>query len=145
MKKNIIIETICFLFIVLFVYAATSKVIAFHEFEIQIGQSPLLTNYSYLLAWVVPLLEIIISVMLAFRSLRTIGLYASFSIMVIFTSYIVVILNFSNHIPCSCGGILQKMSWNDHLIFNIVFCFLALSGILFNESIVNHNIETSKV
>jgi hypothetical protein len=45
-----------------------------------------------------------------------------------FTFYIVIILNFSSFIPCSCGGILEKLGWREHLIFNIFFLFLALAA-----------------
>jgi uncharacterized membrane protein YphA (DoxX/SURF4 family) len=61
---------------------------------------------------------------------RLIGLYASFFFMILFTGYIVAILRFSSYIPCSCGGILQKMSWTQHLIFNIGFLLLAVIAIL---------------
>ena len=43
--KNILLEFICFLFILLFVYAALSKLLVFDEFKIQIGQSPMLTPF----------------------------------------------------------------------------------------------------
>ncbi|MEJ0031509.1 MAG: MauE/DoxX family redox-associated membrane protein [Bacteroidota bacterium] len=42
--------------------------------------------------------------------------------MVMFTAYIVVITRFSEYTPCSCGGVLEKMSWDQHLVFNIGFC-----------------------
>ncbi|MCC9073533.1 hypothetical protein LNQ49_18305 [Flavobacterium sp. F-65] len=34
-------------------------------------------------------------------------------------------LNYSSYLPCSCGGILEKMSWLEHLIFNFIFVLLA--------------------
>lgn len=42
-----------------------------------------------------------------------------------FTAYIIVILNYSSFVPCSCGGILEEMGWKEHLIFNIAFTILA--------------------
>jgi hypothetical protein len=62
--------------------------------------------------------------------LRLMALYASFSIMVMFTTYIIAILNFSTYIPCSCGGVLEKLTWTEHLIFNICFVLLAYIGII---------------
>src|SRR5690606_7657944 len=49
---------------------------------------------------------------------------------VMFTAYIVIILNFTEFIPCSCGGVLEDLGWTEHLIFNIVFILLAAVGIL---------------
>jgi hypothetical protein len=50
--------------------------------------------------------------------------------MVMFTAYIVAILNFSNYVPCSCGGVLEKLGWREHLIFNSAFVVLGLIGIV---------------
>jgi hypothetical protein len=50
--------------------------------------------------------------------------------MILFTTYIVIILNFSSFVPCSCGGILEKLGWTAHLIFNVVFIVLGIAAIL---------------
>ena len=130
MKRNTIIEIIAFLYIFLFMYAAVSKLVDYEKFRVQLGQSPLLTAFAGWVAWIVPAIEIIISVMLAVPRFRMTGFYASFSLMVMFTAYIIAILQFSDYIPCSCGGILQNMSWNQHMLFNIGFILLALVGIV---------------
>ena len=128
--KNVLLEVICILYILLFVYAAVSKFRVFDEFVIQIGQSPVLTAYAGWVAWVVPSLEILISIMLAIPRFRLLALYAAFTLMVMFTAYIFIILNFSDYIPCSCGGVLEKLGWTEHLIFNIAFVILAFIGII---------------
>jgi uncharacterized membrane protein YphA (DoxX/SURF4 family) len=130
MKKQIIIEVISFLLILLFVYAAVNKLMDLQKFRIQIGQSPLLTAFAGWISWSVPTLEIIIAILLSTPRFRLIGLFASFSLMIMFTAYIIAILNFSTYIPCSCGGILQQMGWTEHLVFNIGFVLLALVGII---------------
>lgn len=130
MKKIIIIETICFLFIVLFVYAAASKLADVEQFRVQIGNSPLLTDFAGVIAWIIPIGEIVVAIALAIPRLRLAALYAAFSLMIMFTAYIIIILNFADHVPCSCGGVLEKLGWTEHLIFNIVFVLLALVGII---------------
>jgi hypothetical protein len=47
-----------------------------------------------------------------------------------FTTYIVIILNFSENIPCSCGGILENMTWGQHLVFNCIFIIIGAIGIM---------------
>jgi hypothetical protein len=131
--KKYFTETIPVLFILLFVYAAVSKLIDFPSFNAQLAQSPLLTGFTGWIIWLVPLLEITIAFLLSFERLRVTGLYASFSLMVMFTAYIIAILNFSEFIPCSCGGVLQHMSWKTHLAFNISFILLAILAILYSE------------
>jgi len=130
MKRNLFIEIISFLFILLFVYAAASKLMDYEKFRLQLGKSPLLTHFAGFVAWLIPLLELVIAVMLATPRFRSCGLYAFFSLMVMFTAYIVAITRFSDYIPCSCGGVLQNMGWNQHLVFNIFFVVLAVAGIL---------------
>lgn len=128
--KKGIVEVICLLYILLFVYAAVSKILDFENFQVQLGQSPLLSAFAGSVSWGVPLVELLIALLLLIPRFRFIGLLAAFSLMVMFTTYIIIILNFSSFVPCSCGGILEKMGWTEHLIFNIVFVVLALIGIL---------------
>jgi uncharacterized membrane protein YphA (DoxX/SURF4 family) len=133
--KRTIVETTCAMFILLFVYAALSKLLDYERFHMQLGQSPLLTSVANLVAWLIPTAEIIISLLLISSRWQLTGLYASFGMMVMFTAYIVAITHFSEYIPCSCGGILEHMSWNQHLAFNILFVLLAVSGILTNSTL----------
>ncbi len=125
--RNNIISIICYIYVVLFTYAATSKLLDFENFRIQLGQSPLLSAFAFWISVAVPLSEIIIAILLLIPKFRFLGLFAAYSLMVMFTAYIYIILNYSSFIPCSCGGVLEKMTWNQHLIFNI--CFIILGGI----------------
>ncbi len=127
--QNALLEIICMLYLFLFVYAAVSKLSVFDEFKIQIGQSAMLTPVADIVAWVIPFIEILIALLLLIPRLRLIGLYAAFNLMVMFTVYIFVILNFSDDIPCSCGGVIEKLGWTEHLFFNLAFVVLAAIGI----------------
>lgn len=127
MKK---LNLICHLFFLLFLYSAADKLYDYEQFRVQLGQSPLLTNFAADVAWLVPLIEIAIALMLIVPKTKLIGLYASFSLMVMFTAYIIVIMNYSEQIPCSCNGILEGASWGQHLVFNIAFVLLAIGGVV---------------
>jgi hypothetical protein len=124
-SNNILVETVSLAFIILLVYAAASKLLDYDMFRSQLGRSPMLAPYQKLV-WMVPIIEIAISVMLALPKYRLLGLYAAFSLMVAFSAYIVTILGFSEYVPCSCGGVLQHLSWTAHLIFNS--CFIVLGA-----------------
>ena len=128
-KIGLLIEAICFMFVYLFVYAASTKLLEYDLFKAQIGKSPLITKYVDLISWMVPTVEILVAVMLIFHRTRLFALYSSFSLMFAFTAYIILILNFSPYVPCSCGGILNGMGWTEHLIFNAVFTLLSVVGI----------------
>ncbi len=92
MLRKTIIEIITVLFILLFVYAAVSKLLDYEKFRVQLGQSPLLTAFAGWVALIIPAAEILVSLLLATRRWRLVGLYAAFSLMVMFTAYIIVIL-----------------------------------------------------
>jgi uncharacterized membrane protein YphA (DoxX/SURF4 family) len=143
MRKTIILEIISFLFILLFMYAAVTKLLDYEKFTVQIGQSPVLTAFSGWVAWMIPSVEILVSLALAIPCFRLIGLYAAFSLMVMFTAYIISILNFSDYIPCSCGGILEKLGWKEHLVFNVGFVLLGIVGIILHSKIDHNKSETS--
>ena len=128
--KNTIVTLICYLYVILFMYATTSKLLDFENFQIQIGQSPVLSAFANWISIIVPLSEVIISILLLIPKLRLVGLYAAYSLMALFTTYIYTILNYSDFIPCSCGGVLEKLSWNQHFIFNISFMVLAVIAII---------------
>lgn len=129
-RKEILIDIVSALFVVLFTYAAVTKLIDYGKFRVQIGQSSLLTAFAGTVAWLVPAVEIMVAAMLTVLRFRLLGLYASFGLMVMFTAYIVAITRFSEYVPCSCGGVLEKLSWNEHLVFNVVFVALGFVAII---------------
>jgi hypothetical protein len=129
-KRSLVIELTCFLFVLLFVYAAVSKLMEIDKFEVQLGKSPVTGPFASWVIWIVPGTEIGISLLLFFNRTKLVALYASFSLMVAFTTYIIVILHFGEHIPCSCGGVLQDMNWTQHLVFNVAFMLLGAMSVL---------------
>ena len=143
---NAILNTISYLYALLFIYAATSKLLDFDTFRIQLGQSPLLSAFADWVSISIPGIEICIAIILLIPKFRLLGLYASYLLMSMFTTYIYIILNYSSFVPCSCGGILQKMTWNQHLIFNMVFIILAVIAIIiFPINNTSHHYQTLKL
>ena len=122
---RITIVVVSYLFILLFLYAGVSKLLDFENFSYQLAQSPLLGAFASQIAWMVPAVELLIALLLMAKRFRVVALYASFALMCTFTAYIFITLNFSDFVPCSCGGVLETMSWKQHLIFNLFFIVLA--------------------
>ena len=129
-KRNTIVEVIAALFILLFMYTAINKFIAFDSLKIVLQKYPLIGNFPVLVAWGLPLVETIVALLLFLPRTRLYGLYASLILMASFTIYLAYMLLFTPKLPCTCGGLLQKLSWPQHLVFNIIFFSLALWGIL---------------
>ncbi|WP_294311681.1 MauE/DoxX family redox-associated membrane protein [uncultured Chryseobacterium sp.] len=118
--------------ILLFCYAAISKLLDFEKFQVQISASPLLNKLSQFLPYTIIIVEFLVTGLLCYRKTRNIGLIGSIILMLIFTGYIALLLNTSDHLPCSCGGILEKMSWHQHLYFNIGCVILSVIALALN-------------
>lgn len=127
--KTILFQVSCCLYVILFTYAATSKILDYENFRAQLGQSPILSPFAEPVAYGVPLLEFLLAALLLTK-FRTVALYFSTALMFMFTCYIFIILNYSAYVPCSCGGVLEKLGWTEHLIFNTVFVVLGFASLL---------------
>jgi len=130
MKRTTIIETIIFLYAILFLYTGISKLIDYSAFKETVADSPILAPIAKPVAWGLPWVEFAITILLIIPRWRLKGLYLSIILIFLFTVYVIGLLMFDEKLPCSCGGILQQLSWPQHLIFNTVFILLAIWAIV---------------
>lgn len=131
--KKAIVVVIASLYILLFVYTASSKLMHLGVFRLRLERMPFIGSYAQWISWGIPFLELVIAGLLLFNGYRLIGLYASLILMSLFTGYIIMVLQFSDSIPCSCGGIVSALGWKDHILLNISFMVLAFLGILWSK------------
>ena len=143
MKKQFFIEIIAFLLSLLFLYAGMMKLLDFQKFTVQIDQSPLLTGYGSVLPSLVIVSEFLIALALWIPAFRLYAFLSAFSLMTMFTVYIGAILEFADYIPCSCGGILELLSWREHLLFNACFMLIAALGVLLQSAVFKNGITNS--
>jgi uncharacterized membrane protein YphA (DoxX/SURF4 family) len=136
MKRSLIIEIITALLILLFVYAAVTKLLTYAQFKEQLIYSPIGSRLAGLLAWLVPSIELAIAISLIIPASRKAGFYLSFLLMLIFTGYVYYVLHFVHEVPCACGGVLSRMGWKTHLVFNMTYTLIALAGILLSQNIL---------
>jgi hypothetical protein len=130
MKQSVIIEMISFLLILLFAYAGISKLLDYRQFGDQLKEMPLSRFLSGMLVWLIPATEGVIVGMLVIPPARLAGFYASLGILAVFTLYIGVLLLSHISLPCSCGGVIQGFSWEQHLVFNGFFLALSVTGVI---------------
>jgi len=135
MKKRLLVEVISICFVILFLYTAIAKLIDFQVFMEQLSDSTILGSSATIIAYGLPLTEFIVSIALFVPRYRLLGLYAAFILMILFTSYVGILLSISTELPCSCGGIMEELSWPDHLVVNIVLMCLSLIGIILAKKI----------
>lgn len=125
--KAAFIEVTRFLLILLFIYTASSKIQTFHTFHGVLIKSPLVGKHlAFYVAILIPAVEIIAVILLLFQRTTLIGFYVSTVLMALFTFYVTYMVFFSPKLPCLCGGVVEIMSWKQHIIFNTVFTVLSL-------------------
>lgn len=129
MKKSVAAEGVSSLLILLFGYTAFSKLFNHSLFEAVLQQVPLIGTGAAVIALLLPLCELFIVLLLLFPRTRLIGLKLSLVLLVMFTVYLGYMVLFVPKLPCSCGGVISKMSWRQHIGFNAAVAGLTVLGI----------------
>lgn len=141
--KKDFVAIVAILYILLFVYTASSKLMHLGVFQLRLERMPYIAPYAQWISWGIPFLELVIVGLLLFNGYRRIGLFASLILLGLFTTYITIVLKYSGSIPCSCGGIISALGWKDHILLNTTFMVLAVLGIILTKKVdiksVNQN------
>lgn len=129
---SIILFVIKLLLLSLWVYAATVK-LGNMNMNYKSMREQIFPDYiADILVYAIPITELIIAGILLFR--EKLGLLLSAGLLSAFILYILVInLRIFGKIPCACGGIFQKMSYDGHLVFNIVMLLLSLTALYIHK------------
>lgn len=127
--KNIKFELICTLFILLWTYSGLTKYIEHEKFITSLKASSITAPAAKMISWFIPSTELIAAFCLLMPVFRRVGIWLSSITMICFTLYIGYMLLFVPNLPCSCGGLIEQMSWETHLWFNIGLLGLAVWGI----------------
>lgn len=135
MKRKMIVEVIAFLLMLLFLFASVSKWLAFKTFVGDINNQPFPNWLTPWITYLLPPIEVLITLALMFERTRTAGFYASLILMSAFSIYsAAVLLKFFDYIPCSCGGIIKNLTWSENLILNLFFVAISIAGILLRKN-----------
>ncbi|CAH0266872.1 MULTISPECIES: MauE/DoxX family redox-associated membrane protein [unclassified Pedobacter] len=124
MKERFLIFGVSAL-IILWVYTACSKLLEFNTFKYQLHMQHMPWGIENILIIALPVTELLAAYLLAKKTTRYKGLWLSVSLLLLFTIYIgLILLGVFNKAPCSCGGVLSFLTWNTHLLFNVIFLSL---------------------
>ena len=122
-------DAISFICGLLFVYSALDKLADYEGFRVQMGKSPILTGYEHFLAWFIPALELLIALLVIPVRARPVGLYAFYTLMLLFTGYIILLLLDDTAVPCGCNALTEQLSLPAHIGMNLGFCAAAATAI----------------
>ncbi|MEJ7693835.1 MauE/DoxX family redox-associated membrane protein [Daejeonella sp.] len=119
------------LLILLWTYAAVSKLSDYQTSRREMLNQALPSWLEEILVWGVPLIELFTAALLLFGKSRLYGTFLSLCLLISFTIYIGLIkFNYFDYIPCSCGGVIGSLSWEQHFVFNLIFIVLAATGVI---------------
>ena len=138
-RRQILLEVIVSLLVLLFLYASISKLLDFRTFIKEMNNQPLPNSWTPFLVWFIPCCEITLSLALIFERTRLSGFYGSLVLMGGFSGYtIIILLHAFSYIPCSCGGIIKRLTWRQHLVLNLFFTGLSIVGIILQRRKSTH-------
>lgn len=123
-KRTTIVEAIVLINIILFLYTGIAKIMDYDLFKEQLAVSPILSWAATPIAILLPIVEFLVVIMLIVPRWRLKGLYACFGLMTGFLLYIIAMYIFAPEMPCSCGGLIELLSWKGHMIFNAIFMLI---------------------
>lgn len=139
-KENLIFG-ICLTCLFLFLYAAYGKLTDHDTFARGLSKVNYLGVYAEPIAWLVPIAEIGIAILLIIPHTYKLGLYLFTGTMMVFTLYIGSMLLWNEKLPCHCNLFVEKLSWVEHLWFNLALIGLSITAILLSRS--NLNLKTN--
>ena len=126
---------ICLACVGLFVFSAYEKLAEHRRFANGLSNAAYIGNIGSLLAWAVPVAELGIAALLILPGTKRYGLYAFASLMLLFTLYILIMLQLGEKFPCHCNLIVEQLSWPQHIWFNLGFVALAICGLWLNKKL----------
>ncbi|MFB2120813.1 MauE/DoxX family redox-associated membrane protein [Parapedobacter sp. 2B3] len=110
-----------FAYVYLFAYTAHAKFVGHAEFATTLGKSPLIgPEHAHFIAWAIPAAEALLALLLIFPPMMKKALWASMSLMVVFTTYLIYMVASGLPRTCNCGGVIESLTWTQHILFNLI-------------------------
>lgn len=124
-------QIINLLLITLWTYAAASKLADYETSRGAMLNQALPAWLEEILVWGIPMIELFTAGLLTFSKTSFYGTIMSVCLLIVFTGYIALVkLNYFDYVPCSCGGVISSLSWEQHFVFNLFFVVLAATGLV---------------
>ena len=121
--------------IFLFLYTGYSKFKDHARFEAGLARVEIIGRSAGIVSWLVPLAEGITSILIAVPATSRKGLTLFIALMSLFSIYIIYELLTASKLPCHCGGIVESLTWRQHLWFNLGCICVAIAALRLNRNI----------
>lgn len=124
-SKETISFVITLLCLSMFLYTGCCKIMDHARFMKGLSRVEWIGPYAFYISWIVPMAEIVAAILMIIPKTQKVGLYAFLGLMIYFTIYILSVLIWADKLPCHCGGVIEALTWAQHVWFNLVFIALA--------------------
>lgn len=131
MKRELILDIAILLYVLLYSYAAASKLFNMNLFVGQLKRQAFPLALVPFLSIGIPVVELLVVLLMVIPKYRLLGLKLATGLMIVFTGYILMALvGVFKDMPCSCGGVISSLSWKNHMILNVGFLLLGVLALI---------------
>ncbi|RZJ87633.1 MAG: hypothetical protein EOO20_15605, partial [Chryseobacterium sp.] len=123
--KDLVVFIICLICIFLFLTSAYDKISEHSKFVRGLSKVAYIGGYAELIGWLVPATEVAMSILLINPKTHKLGLIGFIATMAVFTAYILSMILWAEKLPCHCNLIIEKLTWGQHIWFNLIFIVIA--------------------
>ena len=116
-SNQLIYQSSLFILVFIFAYAGLDKLFTHELYTIQLSHLPGMVNLYKPLSFILPIIELVVSLFLILPSMRLTGAFMAAILLLVFTGYLVIILR-STDTTCTCGGLFMYLSWPQHIALN---------------------------
>ncbi|WP_400263294.1 MauE/DoxX family redox-associated membrane protein [Sphingobacterium sp. SG20118] len=130
--KSIVANSISIFLIIFWLYVGFEKAWSWKNFQLSLHQQPIPTWSVDILYWLLPLAEIVTGILLAIwiSKLKRLGYWGSILLLTTFTIFIGLgVVGVYEKRPCTCASIFNDMSWEWHLVVNILLLAISILGL----------------
>jgi len=118
------------LLILLWTYTGLDKLIRFESSRKAFHNQTFPAELAEVLAYAVPITELLIASLLLFAVTRWWGYLGSILLLTVFTTYVGLIwVGAFPRVPCNCAGILESLGWAEHFVLNVVGIGMGVWGL----------------
>ncbi|SFT96293.1 DoxX-like family protein [Algoriphagus locisalis] len=126
--------TLSILLILVWTYTGLDKLIRWEASRKAFHNQTFPSELAEILAYAVPITELLIASLLLFSVSRWWGYLSSILLLTVFTTYVGLIwVGAFPRVPCNCAGILESMGWESHFWMNLGFIGVAVWGLVVND------------
>lgn len=134
-------DVIIYSYAFLYMYTGWAKFMNLSTFIRGNSKIPHLGQYAKLIGYGIPSLEIVLAILLVIPvyRIKRFALWTSTLLMAIFIIYLSLMVKFAENKLCDCGGVIESMGWEAHIVFNSIWL---IAGIF---ALVRTKVKHSKI